>query len=203
MVDLVYTCYYHPNLPAVMVCGRCGRNICSSCSKPYLDLALCPQCFHSTVPRPMAPAATTAAVAPPVPPAGVAPGGVIYGPFPRPPYSFFRSRWIAVALILISAGLIMANAVALLSPTFWAAWVGFVPWVAFLGDFAFILGIVLGLVLVVAVIMLLFGFRVLAAFVIFPTAIVSLFIGGGFIAGLILGVLAGLLLIVNGAYWHP
>ncbi len=97
----------------------------------------------------------------------------------------------------------MANAVALLSPTFWAAWVGFVPWVAFLGSFAFILGIILGLVLIGAMIMLLFGFRVLAAFVIFPTAIVSLFIGGGFVAGLILGVLAGLFLIVNGTYWHP
>ncbi len=147
----------------------------------------------------MAPAMAHTAV---LPPAGVPPGGVIYGPFPHP-FSFFRSRWVAVALLLISAGLIMANAVALLSPGFFAMWVGFVPWVAFLGSFAFILGIILGLVLVGALIMLLLGFRVLAAFVIFPTAIVSLFIGGGFIAGLLLGVLAGLLLIINGTYWHP
>jgi hypothetical protein len=103
---------------------------------------------------------------------------------------------------LVSAGLIIANAVALLSPNFWAVWVGFLPWVGFLGSFAFILGIMLGLVLIGAVVMLLLGFRVLAAFVIFPTAIVSLFIGGGFILGVILGVLAGLLLIINGT-WHP
>lgn len=129
------------------------------------------------------------------------PGGVIYGPFPHP-FSFFRSRWTSVALLMIAAGLIMANAVALLSPGFWAIWVGFVPWVAFLGSFAFILGIMLSLVLIGALIMLLLGFRVLAAFIIFPTAIVSLFIGGGFIAGLLFGVLAGLLLIINGT-WHP
>lgn len=136
-----------------------------------------------------------------LPPAGVPPGGVIYGPFPQP-FSFFRSLWTAVALLLISAGLIIVNAVALLSAGFWAIWVGFVPWVAFFGSFAFILGIILGLLLIGALIMLLLGFRVLAAFVIFPTAIVSLLIGGGFIAGLIFGVLAGLLLIVNGT-WHP
>jgi hypothetical protein len=98
--------------------------------------------------------------------------------------------------------LIIINAAALLSPGFWVLWVGFVPWVAFLGSFAFILGIMLGLVLLGALVMLLLGFRVLAAFVIFPTAIVSLFIGGGFIAGLLLGVLAGLLLIINGT-WQP
>ncbi len=105
-------------------------------------------------------------------------------------------------MLLISAGLIFANGVALLSPGFWIVWVGFVPWVAFLGSFAFILGIMLGLVLIGALVMLLLGFRVLAAFIIFPTAIVSLFIGGGFIAGLLFGVLAGLLLIINGT-WHP
>ena len=104
---------------------------------------------------------------------------------------------------MVSAILIIINAAALLSPGFWAIWVGFVPWVAFLGSFAFILGIMLGLVLFGALVMLLLGFRVLAAFVIFPTAIVSLFIGGGFIAGLLLGVLAGLLLIINGTYWNP
>lgn len=147
----------------------------------------------------MSPAMTHAA---PLPPAGVPPGGVVYGPFPHP-FSLFRSRLTAVALLLISAILILINAAALLSPGFWALWVGFVPWIAFLGSFAFILGVMLGLVLLGALVMLLLGFRILAAFVIFPTAIVSLLIGGGFIAGLLLGVLAGLLLIINGTYWHP
>jgi hypothetical protein len=41
------------------------------------------------------------------------------------------------------------------------------------------------------------GFRVLAAFLVFPAAIVSLLIGGGFIAGVIIGVLASLLVIFS------
>ena len=38
-------CYYHPNLPAVYVCNRCGRAICRDDSKAYMDLVLCPQCY--------------------------------------------------------------------------------------------------------------------------------------------------------------
>jgi hypothetical protein len=44
--------------------------------------------------------------------------------------------------------------------------------------------------------MMFLKFRVLAAFIIFPTAIVSLFIGGGFILGGILAVLGGILLLL-------
>jgi hypothetical protein len=58
------------------------------------------------------------------------------------------------------------------------------------------LGIVLGLVLLGTVVMVYLKYKVLAAFVIFPTALVSIFIGGGFILGAILGVLAGILLIL-------
>jgi len=43
------SCFYHPDLPAIMVCNRCGRSICSSCRKPYLQLSLCPNCYYSTV----------------------------------------------------------------------------------------------------------------------------------------------------------
>ena len=38
-------CFYHPNLPAVYVCNRCGRSICRDDSKAYMDLVLCPQCY--------------------------------------------------------------------------------------------------------------------------------------------------------------
>jgi hypothetical protein len=44
--------------------------------------------------------------------------------------------------------------------------------------------------------MMFLRFRILAAFIIFPTAIVSLFIGGGFIIGAVLAVLAGILLLI-------
>ncbi len=130
------------------------------------------------------------------------PGGVIYGPFPHP-HLFAWFRWAPAAMLFIAAGLIFANAVALLYPPFFFTWIGFFPWVAQLGSFAFILGIVLGIVLLGAVILFLLGFRVLAAFVIFPTALVSLLIGGGFLAGLILAVLAGVILLtLNDKPWH-
>lgn len=125
----------------------------------------------------------------------------MYGPFPHPPF-LVRFWWTPAALLFVAAILIFANGAALLSPAFFATWAGFVPWVATLGSFAFILGVMLGLVLFGALVLIFLGFRVLAAFVIFPTAIVSLFIGGGFIAGLILGVLAGLLLLLNEGRWH-
>jgi hypothetical protein len=42
-----------------------------------------------------------------------------------------------------------------------------------------------------------FGLRVEAAFIVFPTAIISLFIGGGFLAGLIIAVLTGIFIMIN------
>jgi len=38
-------CFYHPELPATYICVRCGRTICFSCTKPYGQLAMCPQCY--------------------------------------------------------------------------------------------------------------------------------------------------------------
>lgn len=125
---------------------------------------------------------------------------MLYGPYPHPP-SIFRLWWTPAALMLIAAGLILANAVALLSPAFFVTWVGFLPWVALFGYFAFILGVMLGLIILGAFVLYFLGFRVLAAFMIFPAAIVSLFIGGGFVAGTIIGVLAGMLLIINERFW--
>ncbi len=108
-----------------------------------------------------------------------------------------------VLLLTISSALIWVNAEALLWPAFFAFWVGLFPWVAQLGTFNFILGVVLGLVIEGAVLLYMLGFRVLAAFMIFPTAIVSLFIGGGFLVGLILAVITGIYMIMNGKHWHP
>ena len=130
------------------------------------------------------------------------PGGVIYGPYPAKPHAFRRYSLLAVLLLLISAALIFANAGALLWPPFFATWVAFFPWVVSLGNFSFILGVVLGLVILGAVILYMLGFRVLSAFMVFPTAIVSLFIGGGFVLGLVLGVLTGIYMIMNEKIWH-
>ena len=100
------------------------------------------------------------------------------------------------ALVGVAAALIVFNGVALLSSGFFAAWSDFLPWMTVLGSFGVILGVILGLVLMGAMVMMFFGFKVLSAFVILPTAVVSLFIGGGFIIGAILAVLAGILLLL-------
>jgi len=211
---LAYMCYYHPNLPASMVCLRCGRRICASCSKPYGELALCPSCFHAAAmnqpPVPLAAPATMPAA--PMPPAGssgptlyaqgVPPGGVIYGPYSGKPPVVRRYSLLLVLLLTTSAVLIYANAQALLWPPFFLSWVAFFPWVAQLGNFGFILGVVLSLVITGAIFLYMLGFRVLAAFMVFPAAIVSLFIGGGFWVGLVLGVLTGIFMIMNGRQWH-
>jgi hypothetical protein len=163
-------------------------------------LAFCPNCYNMHVPKPIAPGA----VAPGMPPAGPymqPPGGVVYGPFPRP-FFLLGNWWVPIILFSIAAALIAINGVALLSPVFFAIWVGFFPWVIPLGYFSFILGIILGLVIIGGLVLYFIGFRVLSAFLVFPAAIVSLFIGGGFIIGVIIGVFASMLVIMK-QRWRP
>ncbi|WP_455284639.1 zinc ribbon domain-containing protein [[Eubacterium] cellulosolvens] len=45
------SCFYHPQLPAAYICIRCGRAICASCTKPYGQLTICPQCYWALAPR--------------------------------------------------------------------------------------------------------------------------------------------------------
>jgi len=103
---------------------------------------------------------------------------------------------VPVVLVGIAAALISINGAAFLSPTFFAVWSSYLPWIAFLGSLAFILGVILGIVLLGALILILLGYRVMSAFLIFPTAIISLLIGGGFAVGALLAVIAGILLIL-------
>ena len=126
---------------------------------------------------------------------------MVYGPYPVKGPVIRRYSLLAVLLLTLSAVLIFANADALLWSPFFATWVSWFPWVALLGppfNFGFILGIILSLVISGAIFLYMLGFRVLAAFMVFPAAILSLFIGGGFWVGLIVGVLTGILMIWNG-----
>jgi len=94
--------------------------------------------------------------------------------------------------------LIWFNAEALLLwPDFYATWVGLFPWVAELGTLSFILGVILGLTIDMGVVAYSLGFRVESAFIVFPTAIISFFIGGGFLAGLIIALLTGIFIMMN------
>jgi hypothetical protein len=45
------SCYYHPELPSMAICSRCGRSICAGCIKPYGVLNFCPECFHGLAGR--------------------------------------------------------------------------------------------------------------------------------------------------------
>jgi len=200
MLTLGYMCYYHPNLPATMVCLRCGRRICSTCAKPYGELALCPTCYHATVNQ-APPTPAPAPAAPTLYAQGVPQGGVVYGPYPVKTPVVRRYSLLLVLLLTASAVLIFANAEALLWPDFFNTWVMYFPWVTLLGppfNFGFILGVILSFVISGAIFLYMIGYRVLAAFMIFPAAIISLFIGGGFWAGLIIGVLTGIVMIMNG-----
>jgi hypothetical protein len=75
--------------------------------------------------------------------------------------------------------------------------VAFFPWIAELGPLSFILAIILGLTIDMGVIVYSLGARVEAAFIVFPSAMISLFIGGGFLAGLIIAVLTGIFIVMN------
>jgi len=45
------SCYYHPELASVYICSRCGRSICTGCTKPYGMLTFCPECYQGLATR--------------------------------------------------------------------------------------------------------------------------------------------------------
>jgi hypothetical protein len=105
---------------------------------------------------------------------------------------------IAVVLSLISGVLVLLNAAALLAPSFWARWSSIFFWLPTIGpSYAFMLGAIIGLTIVLGAIIMAIGNGALADVIIFPFAIFSLIIGGGFIAGMIVGILAGILALIR------
>jgi len=97
-------------------------------------------------------------------------------------------------LALLSGILVLLNAAVLLVPSFYATWSSIFWWLPTIGaNYAFALGLVIGLVLLMGCIIMVLGQGAFAAVIIFPFAVFSLIIGGGFVAGLILGVVGGIL----------
>jgi hypothetical protein len=93
---------------------------------------------------------------------------------------------------LISGILVILNAGALLSPSFFTLWSGIFFWLPILGPvYGFALGMIIGLVLMMGSIIMIFKHGALADIVIFPFAVFSLIMGGGFIAGMLLGIIGG------------
>jgi hypothetical protein len=105
-----------------------------------------------------------------------------------------RGGIFSFALSLVSGLLVILNAVAFLSPGFWTLWSGIFWWLPSLGQsYAFAVGVIIGLIMVFGAIMMIVKHGVLADIIIFPFAVFSLIIGGGFIAGMILGIVGGIL----------
>jgi len=96
---------------------------------------------------------------------------------------------------MIAGILVILNAAALLSASFYALWVGVFFWLPALGppSLAFAIGAIIGLILVIGSILMLLGYGTIGSIVVFPLAVLSLIIGGGFVAGFVLGVLGGIL----------
>jgi hypothetical protein len=105
---------------------------------------------------------------------------------------------VAVALALLSGILVLLNSAALLSPSFYAFWSSIFFWLPTIGpSYAFALGTLIGLTLIFGAVVMALSNAALADVIMFPFAIFSLIVGGGFVAGLILGILAGILALLR------
>jgi hypothetical protein len=101
---------------------------------------------------------------------------------------------IPAVLALLSGVLVILNTAALLSPPFYSSWTGIFFWIPTLGPtYAFMLGGLIGVTLILGAIIMAVGNGPLADVIVFPFTIFSLIIGGGFIAGMILGIVGGIL----------
>lgn len=161
--------YVVPKAAQRVPCPYCGRPIA-------IEAVYCPYCGR----RRGAPVA-----------------GVITGPIPlmRGPFRGRRAVW-AFVLAMASAILILLNAAALLSPSFWSYWSGIFWWLSssFLGQsIAALIGLIAGFTVMAGGIMMLLRRGVFGALITFPFAVLSIIIGGGFLAGAALGIVAGIL----------
>jgi hypothetical protein len=104
---------------------------------------------------------------------------------------------IGFALCLVSGILVLLNSAVLLVPSFYGPPVGWSTvffWLPAIGQgYAFALGVIIGLTLIMGSIIMVMGHGAIADVVIFPFAVFSFIIGGGFVAGFVLGVVGGIL----------
>lgn len=186
-------CYYHPSLPAVYVCSRCGRAICRDDSRAYGDLTMCPQCYAGIYPvavpaptmsyappppmalpapcpppGPMPMAAgpmPMAAMGPPGPPPMAGPG--FLPPRPRPLWGFLLA--LVAGILTIIAG---ASATALLYAN-----LAIVP--AWLVDYWMVpmgIGILLGLVVVLGAFLTWQGYSTLGGILTFIFSLANIYL---------------------------
>ncbi|MBS7655232.1 zinc-ribbon domain-containing protein [Candidatus Bathyarchaeota archaeon] len=197
-------CYYHSNLPAGYICARCGRAICRDCAKCYNGLVLCSQCYSLVAipeyaPPPPTVCAVPAAVPTTVPMPAPAPApapAYVAAPPPVPTYPPARALW-GFIISLIAGILIIINAAALISAGFYATLVGIFPWIAWFGApppwLLVVIGLILGIIVCIGALLMVLGYGTIGSVVVFPAAIISLVLGGGFVAGFVLGIVGGIM----------
>jgi hypothetical protein len=146
--------------------------------------------------RPITPVRTGVVVAGP-PVVVAAPPVVAYAP--RRVIPERRAIW-GFVLAMIGGILILINSVALLSPTFWGPPTGWSNVFFWLGGpsglgqpIAVLIGLIAGLTVIAGGIMMVMRRGPIGAIITFPFAALSFIIGGGFIVGGILGIVAGIL----------
>ncbi|MGA2237793.1 MAG: hypothetical protein ABSG74_01130 [Candidatus Bathyarchaeia archaeon] len=110
-----------------------------------------------------------------------------------------RAVW-GFVLAMIGGILILVNSVALLSPTFWGPPIGWSDVFWWLGGssglgqpIAVLIGLIAGLTVIAGGIMMLMRRGPIGAIITFPFAVLSFMMGGGFIVGGVLGIVAGIL----------
>jgi hypothetical protein len=117
-------------------------------------------------------------------------------PPPGPVYPPSRATW-GFLLSLIAGILIIINAAALLSNPFYNTFNGIFPWIAFFGAFPpwtlVAIGLILGVIIAIGSVLMILGYGTIGSVVVFPAAVISLILGGGFIAGFIIGIVGGIL----------
>jgi len=93
--------------------------------------------------------------------------------------------------------MIILNSAALLSLGFYNFWAGIFPWIPFFGAFPpwvlFAIGIILGVIVCIGSVLMILGYSTIGAVIVFPSAIFSLILGGGFIVGFVLGIVGGIM----------
>lgn len=121
------------------------------------------------------------------------------GPSAGARYIGRRATW-GFVLALVSAVLILLNSAALLQPGFWGPptdWSAVFWWLggpSGLGQpFAVLIGIIAGFTVLTGGLMMISRRGVMGAFIALPFAVLSFIIGGGFVVGAVLGIVAGLL----------
>jgi len=162
--------YVVPTAAQRVPCPHCGRPIA-------IEAVYCPYCRHRR---------------------GAAVAGIITGPAAvmRGRFTGRRAVW-AFVLATASAILILLNSAALLSPGFWSYWSGIFWWLSgspLLGQsISTLIGLIAGFTVMSGGIMMLMRRGVIGALITFPFAVLSIIIGGGFLAGAVLGIIAGIL----------